>query len=614
MSRIAELEREAYAVFAPPPNITVSEWSDRFRRLSPESSAEPGQWRTDRAPFQRGMMDAFNEPDVAGVVVMSSAQVGKTEFINNVVGYHIDQDPAPILLLQPTLEMAQTWSKDRLAPMLRDTPRLRGKVKDARSRMSNNTMLHKVFPGGHITMSGANSPASLASRPIRIVLCDEVDRYPPSAGTEGDPVNLARKRTTTFWNRKYLLTSTPTVKGVSRIEFAYEESDKRRFFVPCPHCEHKQVLQWSNIHWNKGQPDTACYICESCGARIEEKRKKEMLSQGEWTATEEFTGTAGFHINELYSPWRTWAEIVTDFLEAKKNQETLKTFINTSLGETWEEQGEQPDSTPLMERRENYALVPNEALVLTAGVDVQADRLEVEVVGWGVGFESWGIQEAIFYGDTTRPEPWDDLDLFLSKTFENEDGINLSVACTCIDSGYNTQLVYDFVQNREFRRIYAIKGVPGQGKPLVSAPSRKQTGKIRRKINLFTVGVDGGKGTLYANLKLSDAGPGYCHFPAHYDEEYFQQLTAEKLVTRYKKGRPYLEWEKTRPRNEALDRRVYAMAAVRLINPDFDAIIGKRKGKEKPVEQQKTFGELEKERRKRKIMMPRRKKNFATNY
>ena len=274
-------------------------------------------------------MDSINDPGVHTVVVMSSAQVGKTEILNNIVGYHIHQDPAPILCVQPTVEMGKTWSKDRLAPMLRDTPALRGRVKDARSRDAGNTTQHKQFPGGHITIAGANSAAGLASRPIRVVLLDEVDRYPPSAGSEGDPVRLATKRTTTFWNRKILLTSTPTIKGLSRIELAFESSDKRRFWVPCPHCGEFQVLAWSGV---KFAP--LGYQCAGCQGLWTDTQRWWAVARGEWRAEGESKGVAGFHLNELYSPWVTTAEMVESFLEAKKSPETLKTWVKTTLGET----------------------------------------------------------------------------------------------------------------------------------------------------------------------------------------------------------------------------------------------------------------------------------------
>ena len=342
-------------------------------------------------------MDAVSDPSIETVVVMSSAQVGKTEVINNITGFHIDQDPAPMLVLLPTVEMAQAWSKDRLAPMLRDTPALRGRVKAPRSKNSNNTLLHKVFPGGHITMTGANAPASLASRPIRIVLCDEVDRYPPSAGTEGDPVSLARKRATTFWNRKVVLTSTPTLKGVSRIESEFEISDQRYYHLACPHCGHEQRLHWENVKWQKDEqgnhvPESAAYYCGECGSMWTEAERIKAIRNGRWIATRQSKGIAGFHLSELYSPWSSIEDIVRNFLKAKGNSEPLRAFVNTALGESWEDRSEQIDQHSIYARREEYdADVPEGVLLLTAGIDVQRDRIEIEVAGWGEGDESWNV-------------------------------------------------------------------------------------------------------------------------------------------------------------------------------------------------------------------------------
>jgi phage terminase large subunit GpA-like protein len=299
-------------------------------------------------------MDSVTDPSVHTIVVMKSAQIGWTEIINNIVGYFIDQDPCPIMVIQPTEHLAETWSKDRLAPMIRDTACLTKKVRDSKSRDSGNTILHKNFPGGHLTAIGANAPSNLASRPIRIVLPDEVDRYPASAGAEGDPINLAQKRTRTFFNRKLMMGSTPTVKEASRIELAFEDSDQRRYFVPCPDCNEFQTLKWAQVQWLKNEPDKAYYVCEHCGSCIQESSKHWMVRQGEWRATKPFSGTAGFHIWEGYSPWSTWGELAVDFLKAKRNTETLKTFVNTSLGETWEEAGETVDPDSLFYRREQY--------------------------------------------------------------------------------------------------------------------------------------------------------------------------------------------------------------------------------------------------------------------
>ena len=561
--------------FNPPPNLTISQWADTYRQLSAEGSAEPGRWRTSRAEYQRGIMDAANDPRIDTVIVMKSAQVGATEIINNIVGYFSKNDPAPILVIQPTLEMAQTWSKDRFAPMVRDTEEL-AELFNTQSRQRNNTILHKIYPGGHLTIAGANSPASLASRPVRIVLFDEVDRYPPSAGVEGDPVTLATKRSTTFWNRLLILVSTPTIKGISRIEAAFNESDQRYFYVPCPACQHSQRLFWANIVWDKNEigehlPETARYQCAKCNAKWTDAQRWQSVRKGKWRATAETRNIAGFHINELYSSWVKLEEIVTNFLNAKAHPDRLKAWVNTTLGEAWEDAGNTVEHGELYARRESYpADVPADGLVLVAGVDVQDDRIEGEVKAFGKGGENWGIEYFIIYGNPAEAKLWNDLDLQLQKTYLHESGIKLKISSACIDSGgHFTQEVYKFVRPRENRRIFAIKGASTPGAPLLNRGNRNNKGKVR----LFTIGTDAAKVSIYARLQMDEPGAGYMHFPTTYDEQYFKQLTAEKQTTKYRNGFPYRVWIKSQgARNEALDVNVYALAALEILNPNFEKI------------------------------------------
>lgn len=554
----------------PPKKLKVSEWADNYRQLSSEASAESGKWRTSRAEYQRGIMDAFSDPDIHTVVWMSSAQVGKTEALLNIIGYFVDQDPSPMLLLQPTLDMAQAFSKDRVSPMTRDTKVLTSKIKDSKSKDSGNTILHKSFPGGHITMAGANSPASLASRPVRVVLCDEVDRYPPSAGSEGDPVNLAFKRSTTFWNKKQMLTSTPTIKGISRIEAAYENSDQRKFEVPCFDCGKVQVLKWANVTWDDDQPETAKYYCDHCGVGWDDSQRWRSVSLGKWKATEKANGIAGFWLNEIYSPWVKLSDMAKSFIEAKKSQHTLKTFVNTSLGETWEDdQGEQIEDNELLNRREDYKILPKEAVVLTCGVDTQDDRLEGEVKAWGIGNESWGVIPFRIEGKPSQAQVWKDLDDIINATYKRSDGVELRVSCTCIDSGgHFTDEVYKYCKKREVKRVFAIKGSNIAGKPIVSRPTTSN----KMKVKLFTVGTDTAKELIFSRLQLEEFGEGYMHFNKSFDEEYFKMLTSEKLVTTFKKGRPVRVWKPTRPRNEALDYTVYNYAALAILNPNYKKI------------------------------------------
>lgn len=565
--------REAMKVLSPPPRLTVSEWADKERRLDAQSSAEPGRWYTSRAEYQRGIMDACSDASVREVVVMAGAQLGKTEAILNIIGYHIDHDPCPILVLQPTLEMATAFSKDRVAAgLISATPAIRGRVKDPRARDSGNTTLHKIFPGGAITMVGANSPSGLASRPIRLVLCDEVDRYPTSAGSEGDPIQLARKRSATFWNRKIVMVSTPTNKGDSRIEQAYEKSDQRKYHVPCRHCGELQELKWANVRWDEGDPETAYYFCEHCGSTWSDSDRAHSIARGEWIATNPFSGIAGFSISGLYSPWTPLSDGVRDFLAVRKNPQQLRVWTNTYLGETWEDAGETVDEHYLSERGEDYGgMLPEEVVFLTAGVDVQDDRLEISLIGWGRDDESWVIDHRILYGDPSTPNIWNNLLSQLKATFETHDGRELNIRGTCIDSGgHHTQTVYKFCKANAGQRIFAIKGIGGEigSKPVVGRPSKNNAARCP----LFPIGVDTAKDLIFSRLKINEIGAGYVHFSEHLPEEYYRQLTAEKIVTRFNKGYSKRTFVKVRPRNEALDCMVYALSAYAILNVNVNSV------------------------------------------
>ncbi len=567
-----KLFREIAKVLAPPPKLTVSEWADNYRRLSSESSAESGQWRTDRAPYQREIMDSISDPEIEKIVLMCSSQVGKTEIILNILGYHIDYDPAPIMVVMPTVDLAKAFSKKRLATMIRDTPAISGKISDSKSRDGDNTILEKGFAGGYVVMVGANSPTGLSSRPIRVLLADEVDRFPMSAGDEGDPLSLAEKRTTTFHNRKKVFVSTPTEKETSRIEAEFESSTKEEWNLPCPMCGKYQPLAWSQIRF-----EDVTMECKFCKERFTEFEWKER--EGLWIAANpEINGVRGFHLNALASPWERWGTIIDNFRDAKsKGKEVLKTWINTTLGESWEDQdGEMADEEVLLKRRERYECeLPEKVLILTAGVDVQDDRLEIEVVGWSHNYESWGIEYRQFMGDPEKLQVWNDLDLYLQKEFSFSDGNKLMISCCCVDSGYNASDVYKFCKKREHRRIFAIKGKGGYGIPFVGKPTRTKL----EKCALFTLGVDSGKSKIISRLKVQfEEEPGYCHFPIEsgrgYDQYYFKALTSERRVVKFSKGIKQLEWVKKKSgiRNEALDLRNYATAAVEILSPPFDVL------------------------------------------
>lgn len=577
------------AVFQPPPRLKVSEWADQYRQLPPEDSAEPGKWQTSRAEYQRGIMDAFNDPTADTVVVKASAQVGKTAILLNVCGFVMHQDPGPIMVLQPTKDMAEVFSKDRLDPMVRDTPALFEIMGEGKAREKKNTIWRKQFPGGQISMVGTNSPSSLASRPIRIVLADEVDRYPVSAGDEGDPLLLAFKRTTTFWNKKKFVVSTPTIKNHSRIDNLYGQSDQRQWHVGCPDCGHRQVMQWGGVRWQDNDPATAEYACEGCGVLWDESKRIKALAAGEWIATAEFRGTIGFHLNQLISPFVTLADCVREFLEAKRaGKEALKVWTNTVLGEVWDDDGEGIEDSELMARRVDYGDVsPAPVQVVTVGVDVQADRLELERVGWAADDVTYGLGKFVLWGDTTQPEVWEMLDELLLQPIPHATRAPLKVMAAAVDSQYNTQAVASWCRDRWGRRVWAIRGVAGEGKPIWPTKPGKRN---KTRLPFFNVGVDTAKEVVYARLRVQDpSAAGYCWFNKSYDEAHFDQLTAEVVKITYKKGMPVRSWhlKAGKKRNEALDCRAYALAAyegLRMMGLRLKPVPDKPVEKEKPVE------------------------------
>lgn len=561
----------------PPPKLKISEWADKYR-IIPKGNAEPGRYRSARVPYAIEPMNACCDPYVRRVTLMWSAQTGKTEScLNNVIGYYISQDPKSIIAMFPTQTDLNAWIEAKLTPLIDETPCVKERVAKPRGREGVNNKTMKSYPGGFLMFSWSGSPNTQRSRSAPIILCDEIDGNEVS--NEGDAVNRLQQRAATFGDQAKLVeTSTPTIKGFSKIENSFEAGDKRRYWVPCPECDEFQTLKWSNVIWQKDQngehlPETACYVCEHCGSELSDGDKLVMIRRGEWRAEKKFTGHASFHLNELYSPFRRFADIVISFLE-KKAEGDLQSFTNISLAETWEEEGDKIDETSLFARREEYpAPVPMDALVLTCGVDVQDDRLELEVVGWAAGEESWSVDYRVIYGDPNQIEVWDELDDVFDGTYWHESENKIKIMSTCIDSGHCTQMVYDYVKKNAFKRVYAVKGVGTAGKPYVTRPLKKQKGQAKkRKVDLHIVGTDDAKSTHFSRLKVTKPGPGYCHFPMERDEEYFAQLTAEKLVRRYRKGQVIKEWIKTRPRNEALDCRIYATAAIKILNPVWSSL------------------------------------------
>jgi phage terminase large subunit GpA-like protein len=568
--------RRLASLIEPPPRFDCLSWADRFRFLSRESSAQPGKYLSAIAPYQREPQQAVTDPRVPSVCLHWAAQLGKTEILGNIVGFFIDADPSPILMVQPTIELAEAWSKERLAPMVRDTPVLAAKMHNPRSRDAENTILHKTFIGGNVAIVGANAPTGLAGRPRRIILLDEIDRYPPSAGTEGDPCALAERRAESFWNAVIIKTSTPTVRGSSRIDVAWEQSDQREWWCPCPRCGHFQTLAWAQVQWPKDAPEQAWYECAGCQAHLLDAERVAMVRRGQWRPRHPERRARGYHLNGIATLFRHGRgyenrlhQMAAQFLESKAGGTMrLRVWVNTFLAESWEEQAERIPEGELMKRAEPYGpKLPVGILVLTAGCDVQADRLEVEVVGWGLAEESWGIRYSIIRGRPDDLATWRALDEFLQMKWEREDGLELRVIVAGIDYGAFSDDVLRWSRSRFARGIVGVKGSPTMGAPIVSALRRNN----RFKAAVLTVGTDQAKALLYSRLQLPAGEPGYCHFPLEsgYDAAYFSGLTAEELRVTFRRGFAVREWHKTRARNEPLDARVYAFAMLRFLNPNW---------------------------------------------
>lgn len=586
MSALSDLARYTYSMFRPPATQTVSEWADQNRVLVSESSAEPGPWRTDRAPYQKEIMDSFNQPGIWQIVIMSSAQVGKSEIELNMMGSVIDNDPGPILYIQPTKDVAEDYSKRRIAPMIEACPTLRQKVFPAKSRDSTNTIFMKTFPGGSLAIIGANSPADLSSKPVRYIFMDETDRFPPSAGTEGNPQELAERRTETFrHNRKIVKTSTPTIKGKSSIEKDYMNGTQEEWQTECPYCHTYNFIRFGDIHFEKedfknsaGEEDYhvklvtwRCPVCERDISEYEAKRQPAKWTSKNPRAVE--NGIRSFRLNAFMSPWSDWKEIVWKFLKARKDPEALKVFYNTVLGESWEIREQTGLDEALYKRREYYnAEVPTGVLLLTMGIDTQDNRLEYEVVGWDRNEQSWGIERGIIPGRADAPGVWQEVDSLLDREWQLASGIKLRILATFIDSGgHFTTDIYRECAKRQTRRIWPIKGEGGEGKPYCR-PMKRSGGK--NEALKFVLGVDAGKEAIMYSAGLTEPGEKYMHFPieprAGYDMEYFRGLISERMVIHRSRGQSVITWEKMYERNEPLDCRNYARAAYRYFNWRFD--------------------------------------------
>ena len=589
--------------FRPPENLTVDEWADKYRIL-PDTSAEAGPWRTDRTPYLREPMRAFTDPNVQRIVMVAAAQVGKSELELNIIGYIIAQDPGPILYIQPGEADGKKFSRQRIAPMIRACPQLRGKVSDVKSRDGGNTILQKMFPGGSLTITGSNSAPALASMPIRYVIGDERDRWADSAGTEGDPWELAQARQITFYNRKSVEVSTPTIKDSSKIEASFYLGTQERWVHQCPKCGEFNEINFDTIKFDRLKKvvngkevysvKVEGHACPDCGYVFSQDIMRKQPAKWQAENPEAIkNGVRSFWLTAFASPWLSWESIILDVVKAENSPEKLKAVYNTKLGKLWEHRDVNQSDEELMQRREDYeAELPEGVLCLTCGVDTQDDRLEYEVVGWGRNGESRGIKKGYIMGDPDLPEVWARLDDVTDRAYKFKNGQALAIGITLIDSGgHKTQTVYEQCRKRKAKRVFAIKGRGGEGIPIVNPPKRVAIRDNKRVTCwLYSLGVDAGKAIIYANIQVQTPGPKYCHFPTGddrgYDINYFNGLISERLVKRRTASGYKWTWEKLpgHRRNEALDCRNYALAGVKILDPDFDALA--RRLKERTEESQ----------------------------
>lgn len=571
--------------------------------MLPDTSAEAGPWRTNRTPYLKEPMRAFTDPNVNRIVLVSSAQMGKSELELNIIGYIMAQDPGPILYILPGEADGKKFSRQRIAPMIRDCKVLRNKVADVKSRDGGNTILQKMFPGGSLTITGSNSAPALASMPIRFVIGDERDRWADSAGTEGDPWELAQARQITFYNRKSIEVSTPTIKDSSKIEASYNLGTQERWVHRCPNCHEYNEINFETIKFEKLKKvinnkevytvKIEGHVCPDCGYVFSQDVMRRQPAKWQAQNPEALKrGIRSFWLSAFSSPWLTWESIILSVVQAENDPEKLKAVYNTKLGKLWEHRDINQSDEELLKRLEEYdAELPQGVLCLTCGVDTQDDRLEYEVVGWGKNGESWGIKKGYIMIAPDLPETWKRLDDVIDRSYKFKNGQALAIGITLIDSGgHFTQTVYKQCRKRKEKRVFAIKGRGGEGIPIVN-PAKRVAIKDNKHITcwLYSLGVDAGKAIIYSNIQVQTPGPKYCHFPKGddrgYDLNYFNGLISEKMVKRKTSGGYKWVWEKLpgHRRNEALDCRNYALAGIKILDPDFDALERRLKERNKKI-------------------------------
>jgi phage terminase large subunit GpA-like protein len=579
-----------------PPELTVSQWADANRIIAAGTGPEPGRWSTERTPYAREPMDVVNDPDVEILVLKWSSQVGKTEVLINVAGYYIAQDPSPQMFVLPDLGLADSFSRNRFTPTVEASPALLERIGRTRSRDSNTTILEKGYPGGDIVFAGANSPASLASRPRRIVGFDEIDKYKASIGNDGDPIKQGFQRTQNFWNRKKLLASTPTIEGASAIDEWFKRSDQRYFEVSCHACGAFQSLEWEQVRWEKRKPETARYQCPHCEAEWDQRQVYLAVRKGHWKAREAFNGIAGFHIWAIYSPWVTMAALAAEWEDSEGKPGEEQTFVNLKLGRCYNP-AKRAQTTPeeLYARKGDFGpaggdyTVPDGVLLVTVGVDVQSDRFEIQYLGWGVDETRWVLDYVVHYDDPSDPQSFQRMEAAaLTRVFKHPRGGELFIEAAAIDAGYLQQDVLEFVRvsRAAWKPYYACKGKDGPGRPIIAESDEK----FKRGAKLYIMGVDDGKTQTYASLAAlpdeSGNGAFRVHFARHLEMPYFEQLVSERMKIEFVAGRPVRKWVlPSGKRNEALDTFVLASAArFALPGIDYHARNAARSGEVKVVD------------------------------
>lgn len=598
---LAKAYRHVAGLLPPPDELTISEWAERYAYLPQEGNAEPGKFHLARMPYETAMLDDPLDPASIETYWMIGSQLGKTLCIIIIIEYHVDHAPSSMLVVYPTLDSAKSWMREKFIPTTKETPRLKGKLKEPRAKDSESTTLNRKFPGGNLTASGANSVSGLRQRSKRIIILDEIDAM--EVTTEGDPIALADKRAETFHDAIKLKSSTPTKKETSRIEEGFDRSDKQLYFLPCWSCGGFMALETERFIFSFKQPDgtekrdteSAVFECEHCKAHWTDPHRLAAIASGhvdnepvrvdgvelraEWRATAPFKGVRGRRLPGWYQvigkkkAFKNFHhQFAENFLEAKhKGEQTLEVWTNTFESKTFEPKAEQVDWLPLLSRCEDYGgELPEEVCLLIAAADVQKDRVEIEVVGWGEEEESWGVEKAVIYGDFDLPVTQQAVDDYLLKRWKHPGGAEIGITCAAIDSGHKTKAVYAFARQRVSRRIYAVKGgSDGEGMPLVTTRHHKHY-----RINLHTVGTDTAKVSIFDRVKIDEPGARYMHFPKGrgYTESYFKQLCSEKLQTYLERGVRRRRWVKRFERNESLDLRVYGLAALDILKPNIARI------------------------------------------